>query len=174
MMDVLVLSCGGSVEPLVESIKKYEPDLVYFLHSELSFYHAMYILSFFNYDLRYNCKLVKEYQDLNEVFIKSREIIEELKEQNHNIRIDFTGGTKTMSAGLVLASIGQGCKHSYIGSENLDGRDKNGVGVVLTGYELITEQEDPYESYAIFEFERGKYLFDNYQFHAAKLNKKHE
>ena len=30
---------------MVKSIKKYEPDLVYFLHSEQSFYQAMYILS---------------------------------------------------------------------------------------------------------------------------------
>lgn len=170
IMNVLVLSCGGSVEPLCESIKKYKPDLVYFLHSEQSFYQAMYLLSLFDYDLRYDCKLVKEYQDLEAVFVKSRELIKELKEKGHDIRIDFTGGTKTMSAGLVLASIGQGCKHSYIGSKDLNGRDKNGLGIVLDGYELVTEQYDPYESQAIFEFERGKLFFDKYQFRAAKIN----
>ena len=169
-MDALVLSCGGTVEPLVESISKYEPDLVYFLHSEQSFYQAMYILSLFNFDLTYNCKLVKNYQDLDEVFVKSRELLRELKGKDYDIRVDFTGGTKTMSAGLVLASIGQGCKHSYIGSKDLNGRDKNGLGVVLEGHELVTEQEDPYESYAILEFERGKLFFDEYQFNAAKTN----
>lgn len=169
-MDALVLSCGGTVEPLVESIKEYKPYLVYFLHSEQSFYQAMYILSIFNFDLIYNCKLVKNYQNLDEVFLKSREIISELKEKDYDIRVDFTGGTKTMSAGLVLSSIGQGCKHSYIGSKDLNGRDKSGLGVVLDGHELITEQEDPYGSYAILEFERGKLFFDNYQFKAAKIN----
>lgn len=169
-MNALVLSCGGSIEPLVESILEYEPDLVYFIHSEQSFYQAMYILSIFNYDLIYNCKLVKNYQDIEDVFVKSREVIKELKEKDYQIRIDFTGGTKTMSAGLVLASIGQGCKHSYIGSEDLNGRDKNGLGIVLDGYEVVTEQKDPIESRAVLEFNKGKLFFDEYQFKAAKKN----
>ena len=169
-MNVLIFSCGGTIEPLIKSIIKYKPDLIYFIHSQQSLSNAYAILSVFKFHLNCRFKLIKNYQDINEVFINSRELIFELKKENHTIRIDFTGGTKTMSAGLVLASIGQGCKHSYIGSGDLNGRDKNGVGSVLRGHELITEQNDPYESYAIFEFERGKVFFDKFQFQAARLN----
>ena len=178
-MDALILSCGGSIDPLIKSIIKYRPDLIYFLHSEdslvnvfeiISFFEVLERLSLFDFHLRYKFKLIKEYQDIEQVFAVSNEMISQLQKESYDVRIDFTGGTKPMSAGLILASIGNNCKYSYIGSKNSNGREKNGVGAVKGGFELVIEQNDPYESYAIFEFERGKEFFDEYQFKAAKLN----
>lgn len=179
MMEALILSCGGTINPLIKSIIKYKSDLIYFLHSEDSFANVMEILSIFKvleelklFDFHLNCKfkLIKEYQDIEKVFSVSNEIITELHDESYDIRIDFTGGTKPMSAGLILASIGKNCKYSYIGTENEQGREKKGLGQVKDGFELAIEQNDPYESYAIFEFNKGKTFFDEYQFKAAKSN----
>lgn len=169
-MDALVLTCGGNIKPLIKAIIKFQPDLTYFLHSEDSIKNVNLIQVVFNFHLNCKCKLVKEYQDIDSVFVTSKEIISELQDNSYDIRIDFTGGTKPMSSGLVLASIGQKCKYSYIGTDDIGGRDKDGVGNVMDGFELVIEQDDPYESYAIFEFERGKVFFDKYQFQAARLN----
>lgn len=169
-MDALVLTCGGNIKPLIKAIIKFQPDLTYFLHSEDSINNVNLIQAVFNFHLNCKCKLVKEYQDIDSVFVTSKEIISELQDKSYDIRIDFTGGTKPMSSGLVLASIGQKCRYSYIGTDDIGGRDKDGVGNVMDGFELVIEQNDPYESYAIFEFERGKVFFDKYQFQAARLN----
>ena len=50
-----------------------------------------------------------------------------------SVTVDFTGGTKPMSAGLVLAAVHAGCKSlSYVGGLHRDelGRVKRGAGVV--------------------------------------------
>ena len=79
------------------------------------------------------------------------------------ITIDFTGGTKPMTAGLVLASTGDkytdSYNYSYVGSkmsENAEVRNKDGVGIVISGHEQIKPQKDPYDTYAVLEFNRGK------------------
>lgn len=178
-MEALILSCGGTINPLIKSIIKYNPDLIYFLHSEDSFSNVIEILSIFNVleklllfnlPLNYKFKLIKEYQDIEKVFSVSKEIISELQDDSYDIIVDFTGGTKPMSGGLVLASIGQKCKYYYTGTNFDEGREKDGVGAVKDGFEFAIEQDDPYDSYAIFEFNKGKTFFDEYQFKAAKMN----
>ena len=37
-------------------------------------------------------------------------------------------------------------------------------------YHCLTEQKDPYDVYAVMEFEKGMEFFDKYQFSAAKTN----
>ena len=59
------------------------------------------------------------------------------------VHINFTGGTKPMVAGLVLASSGSGCIYSYVGSKSMNGRAKDGAGLVLEGFESVKLQKDP-------------------------------
>lgn len=171
MQKALVLSVGGSSEPLIYSIKTYKPDFIYFLHSKDTREHVDITLEEFDYDSsQYLLKELKNPQSLEESFSKSREIISSLK-KDYDVNVDFTGGTKPMVAGLVLAAIGEECKYSYVGStKGREGRDKDGVGVVVSGFEEIISQKDPYDLYAVVEFNRGMDFFNKYQFTAAKSN----
>lgn len=171
MQKALVLSVGGSSEPIIYSIKTYKPDFIYFLHSKDTREHVDITLEEFDYDSsQYLLKELKNPQSLEESFSKSREIISSLK-KDYDVHVDFTGGTKPMVAGLVLAAIGEECKYSYVGSnKGREGRDKDGVGVVVNGFEEIISQKDPYDLYAVVEFNRGMDFFNKYQFTAAKSN----
>lgn len=169
-MVALILSCGGSPEPLIFSIKKLNPDYVYFLCSNDSKEEVANIIKESEFSKEYDIKIVKDHENLDESFAKSREIIKELENDYEDIHIDFTGGTKPMVAGLVLAAIGENCSYSYVGSKDSESRDKNGLGVVQNGFEKIKEQKDPYDVFAVMEFEKGMDFFNRYQFDAAGIN----
>ena len=55
-------------------------------------------------------------------------------------------------------------------SENAEVRNKDGVGIVISGHEQIKPQKDPNDTYAVLEFNRGKNFFNHYQFEAAIQN----
>lgn len=170
-MLALILSCGGSPEPLIFSIKNVNPDFVYFLCSDDSKKEVDDILIDANFSKEnYDIKVVNDHESLDESFAKSREIIKELQTDYDDIHIDFTGGTKPMVSGLVLAAIGENCSYSYVGTEDSEGRDKNGLGIVQNGFESIKEQKDPYDVFAVMEFEKGMDFFNRYQFGAAYTN----
>ena len=44
------------------------------------------------------------------------------------------------------------------------------MGVVQNGFESIKDQRDPYDVFAVMEFNRGMDFFNRYQFEAAKVN----
>lgn len=170
-MRALILSCGGSPEPLIFCIENIKPDLTYFLCSSDSVDIAKGVINECNLnDNQYGIKVVKNHESLEDSFAKSREIIQELQKEYEDIHVDFTGGTKPMVSGLVLAAIGEECTYSYVGTENLEGRDKDGLGVVLNGFESIKDQRDPYDIFAVMEFNKGMDFFNEYQFEAAKVN----
>ena len=170
-MYSLILSCGGSPEPLKFCIMDFEPDFTYFLCSNDSVDIAEGIAEecCLTKD-KFKIKVVSNHESLEDSFAKSREIIQELKTEYDNIHVDFTGGTKPMISGLVLAAIGEECTYSYVGTENLEGRDKEGLGVVKDGFESIKDQRDPYDVFAVVEFQRGMDFFNEYQFAASKSN----
>ncbi len=170
-MKALILSCGGSSKPLLFCIKHYQPDFIYFLCSNDSVDIARDIAEESNIDKdNFAIKVVSNHQSLEDSFAKSREIILELQKEYGEIHVDFTGGTKPMVSGLVLAAIGEECTYSYVGTENIDGRDKQGLGIVIDGFEQIKNQRDPYDVFAVMEFNRGMDFFNKYQFEAAKTN----
>ena len=170
-MKALILSCGGSPEPLKFCIADFEPDFTYFLCSSDSVDIAVNISKECNIDdNQFAVKVVSNHESLEDSFAKSREIIKELQKQYDNIHVDFTGGTKPMVSGLVLAAIGEECTYSYVGSKDFQGRDKEGLGVVQNGFESIKDQRDPYDVFAVMEFNRGMDFFNRYQFEAARVN----
>ena len=170
-MKALILSCGGSPEPLKYCINRFQPDFIYFLCSENSIDVALDITEELEIKQdQFAIKNVLNYESLDESFAKSREIIKELQKNYDDIQIDFTGGTKPMVSGLVLAAVGEECSYTYVGSINEESRDKNGMGIVKNGFEKIKSQKDPYDVYAVMEFEKGMDFFDKYQFSASKTN----
>jgi CRISPR-associated protein (TIGR02710 family) len=169
-MKALVLSLGGSNDPLIKCIKDYNPDLIYFIPSIKSANQIDEILEETKFQNEIRKNIVNDHEDLQESYLKSFEAIKELKNEGFDVSMDFTGGTKPMSAGLVLAAIGTEISYSYVGTSNDGGRDKKGLGVVKGGFEKIKKQKDPYYTYAIIELDKAKDFFNNYQFKASLDN----
>ena len=219
---ILVLSVGGTEEPLIFAIDEINPDLVYFLYTPGSKatcesviektckkFHYKFInkdsdeliLDFYSRDYDFveekqDIEIKKKYIDyepvlsdryminnhesLDESFEVSKRMLKDIgdrveKSNKFEVYIDFTGGTKPMVSGLVLAVIEGEFKEfelTYVGGKDKGnaGRDKGGVGVVKKGYELQKKQINPYEKHAIPEFKRGINFFNEYQFQAAKEN----
>ncbi len=83
--------------------------------------------------------------DLVECHAKVREGITLLRDEfdlgRDDIRIDFTGGTKAMSAAAVLAAAPDGYRFLYVSGSR---RDKDGVGAVISGSEKLLHAENPW------------------------------
>ena len=79
-MNSLILSCGGSPEPLKFCIHDYEPDFIYFLCSPTSVDIAESIVKECKInDDQFNIKIVQNPESLEDSFSKSREVIQELQ-----------------------------------------------------------------------------------------------
>ncbi|TVQ51978.1 MAG: TIGR02710 family CRISPR-associated protein [Spirulina sp. DLM2.Bin59] len=133
MQKILFVTVGGSHQPIVTSIKALEPDRVIFICSDGSRGSKPQVVGKDNpCEIRQNGKIIerlpniptqvnlgdafdpendiillKSPDDLEECYEKIVAKIQEIKAQNSNaeIKADYTGGTKTMSVALGLASL---------------------------------------------------------------------
>jgi CRISPR-associated protein (TIGR02710 family) len=64
------------------------------------------------------------------------------KLHSYEVVVDFTGGTKAMSAALVLCARVWECRLAYVAGKH---REKGGVGIVATGSEFVIEESNPWE-----------------------------
>lgn len=95
---------------------------------------------------------------------KIPEILAETKVKPGEVLVDYTGGTKTMSAALVLAGSELFDQFSYVGGEQ---REKGGFGIVLEGKERTLYQGYPWSELAVREVERARDLWTDCQFESA-------
>ncbi|WP_303247199.1 hypothetical protein [uncultured Methanobrevibacter sp.] len=139
MSEALILTVGGSNDPIIYSINNINHDFIYFIHSKSSLKNVQEIVDSLNIDRSsYACKEIDDFESLEESYLSSKEIIEDAKDNFSKIHVDFTSGTKPMVAGLVLAASKENLTLSYVGSNrNKDARDKNGVGSVKEGFEEL-------------------------------------
>lgn len=106
---------------------------------------------------------IESAQDLESLVQKARREIEPRIRQwvahspSHRVVVDFTGGTKCMSAGIVLASLDWPCQWQYVGGTE---RTKGGVGVVVDGKEHIVNPRNPWDTLAWRHVLRAAALFD--------------
>lgn len=143
MMDdeTLILTVGGTPRPLEVAIEQIKPKFVYFIHSKETLKTVEEILENVSFDLEYSLVKIDDPESLSEAFDKSNDLMARL--EGEIVHINFTGGTKPMVAGLMLASSGSGCIYSYVGSKSMEGRAKDGAGLVLEGFETLKVQKDP-------------------------------
>ncbi len=83
-----------------------------------------------------------------------------------SIIVDYTGGTKSMSAAVALAAVARGCAYSYVSGTQ---RTKRGLGIVVSGSEEVRTGLSPWTLFAVEERRRITALFDRYQFAGARL-----
>lgn len=118
-----------------------------------------------NFNDKINRIDIGDHEKITETFVKTRSVILDLQKEDCEVIIDFTGGARPMAIGLYLAAMGEGCQYAYVSGERVDD-----LGVVKAGFEEVTKQIDPYQHYAIDEFNKGIQFFNRYQFDAAMTN----
>ena len=170
MKKAMIISVGGTPEPIIKSINTYRPDIVHFMPSQSSITQIGEITAKTGISpAQIKTKILDDHQSLVSAFKTASEIIKELK-VDYEIWIDYTGGTKSMSAGLVIAGLNAGCKFVYVGAVNDNGRNKEGLGIVKDGFEDVLPQANPYELFAKPEIGRAIDSFNSYQLAAALNN----
>lgn len=174
MAKGLILSVGGSEEPLVKTILEHKPDYICFFCSQGSVDIVRkakdeVVEKSSEQIVKNDFKvLVDDPNDVVHCYEKARECLRKLEEWGispEETIVDFTGGTKSMSVALSLAAIRLGpCTFSYVGGGE---RTKEGLGVVVSGTEKIYENVNPWSFFAIEERRRIAEAFNSYQFTAA-------
>ena len=161
---VLILSVGQTIEPLEFALAEHTPQGVVFVASQGTQAVAGELVRRYGNSLRFHTLLLDDPEDLGEVFRKGREALQKALEwEARTIVADITGGTRTMSAGLVLALTGQGVTFSYVGGEQ---RDQ--MGRVKSGSERLRVLEDPTFRYGLREWEGFRRAWNQCDYRAAQ------
>jgi len=173
----LIATVGGAPEPLAASLLHWRPARVLFVVSgETKGLVASQIVPLVRDrdwkdfdDGRYDLIEVLDAQDFKSIVATLHRLDERIDDwlcdhPDSNVIVDFTGGTKAMTAGLVLFAARWSCRISYVGGK---ARDKNGVGKVLPGEEQVVYCENPWDALGYLAVEQAIVLFDKGDYSAA-------
>lgn len=159
----LIASVGGSSEPVRKALEG-RPDYVLFVVSGDSRPEVENkILPGLHYVPQFGYSEVSDHQDIGICYQTIRADIErwlfERKLKPEEVYVDITGGTKAMSAALMLAAVEHFKNFTYVGGSS---RDSNNLGTVLTGSEQIVGCQNPWMTYAVRELERANGLLEDF------------
>ena len=169
-MKTMLSSVGGSSAPLILSIRNAAPDkIIFFVSAGSRELVSKDILPALPSIPDHDFIQTPDEQDVGECV---RTLLSEVPLSMAKFGIsspwpdivDYTGGTKTMSASVVWASAKHPCKLSYVGAISKEARDKGGLGVVVDGKERLLISENPWDKIAHFEVESAMSLFNSAQF----------
>lgn len=107
-MKILVITVGGSPQPIITSITQNEPDRIYFVCSQQSVETLDDICTQAKVgDKPYRSEIIDGIDDLNKCYADSLRLLDGLRSESPDAEIiaDYTGGTKSMSAGLAAAAL---------------------------------------------------------------------
>ncbi len=170
MPKALIVSLGGSHEPILKSIKTHSPELVCFFASESSVENVGKIKDVLEaemVELENKNFITEDAEDLVTCYSKAVSISKWLEDKGvspDEVVVDYTGGTKSMTAALALATVGKGYSFSYVGGKE---RTKSGLGQVITGTEIVKNELNPWEIFAVEEKKLIATYVNSYQFEAA-------
>ena len=169
----LVITVGGTPEPVVASILRWRPLRVYFVVSEDSARTVTIVLDALregDWPLdagRYDLVTVSDPANYSEVYNDLRNLGRDFTPRvgrNVSFVCDFTGGTKAMSAALALVAARWECTTSYVGGTE---RTKGGVGIVVSGSEQIAHGANPWKAFGVLESDHAEMLLDEHAFESA-------
>lgn len=159
---------GGTPAPVLYVLRQVRPLQVWYFCSPDSRHIADAI--HFQLDWRPDRDFVEvdRFEELGPCYRALRQAIPSLldkwKVRPREVLVDYTGGTKTMSAALVLAATEMFQQFSYVGGQQ---RQKAGLGVTLDGKERFVYQGNPWSELAVREVERARDLWAGCQFESA-------
>jgi CRISPR-associated protein (TIGR02710 family) len=173
---LLICTVGGSPEPVLAALKHWRPARVRFVHTPQTKDDIegkiVPAARSEGVDLdagRYDPVELPDGQDLASCLDRLRQLTPEVSEwvargPRFQVVVDFTGGTKYMSASIALQASRWPCLFSYVGGGE---RTKDGVGVVVSGTEKIVYQANPWDALGHQAVEDFVVLFDQHAFVAA-------
>ena len=152
------------VRPLTKTVRDSRPDYTVFVATQDSREHGKRIAAILGLDSSaYSIEIVEQFDDVESVFIEMSKIIRQVVSRGYSpedIQVDFTSGTKAMSAGAVLAAIYQNCASlKYITGE----RER---GVVKDGTERFVSL-CPHAVFAVYEIKTAIELVKKLRFQPA-------
>lgn len=165
----MILTVGGTYEPIQVALKETRPSFVLFVVSPGSKSQVDIVLSAFSHDPpQWETLTVSDHQDLGRCYAEIRcgiadWLLRRALEDNR-VAVDITGGTKPMSAALALVAIERLSNFRYVGGTE---RDASGLGVVVSGSERIVGCRNPWDKYAVRETERAGGLLKEHYADAA-------
>lgn len=184
---LLIATVGGTPEPIVAALKGCRPERVIFVVSpetrEKIERDILPLAQREGLDLsagRYDAVEIADAQDftacLEGLRIRLAEQVESWlsRGRDYGCVVDFTGGTKCMSAALVSAAHRWLCRFSYVGATSASSslgseerRTKGGVGIVVSGKEQVFYSVNPSDALGYQAVEEAVALFDRHAFQAA-------
>ena len=156
----IVVSLGGSPQPIIWALQARRPAHALFVVSESSAgsVEAEIIPKLDGYVPQFQKAVVSDEQVLGtcyrEIRVRLARWLEEVGLDPARVYVDITGGTKVMSAALALAAVEHCNDFTYIGG---DARDPV-TGRVLDGSEEVIESANPWNTYAMRDLERANRL----------------
>ena len=156
----MIMSLGGSPEPLKKSIELYRPAHIVFFASHDSTMLSGDIIKGLDPRPSVEFEITEDPNSLYESYRAARRGIDRIKRQcipHEEVMVDYTGGTKVMTAALILATIGQRFQFNYVGG---DQRNKNGLGTVQGGHEKMFSEMSPWAIFAEEERRQVVTLFN--------------
>ena len=160
----MIASVGGSPEPVRKALGEGRPPYALFVVSGASRSQVEdEILPGLGYVPQYGYLEISDHQDIGICYQEIRTDIErwlsERKLAPEEVYIDITGGTKAMSAALMLAAVERFKNFTYVGGSS---RDSNNLGTVVTGSELVVRCQNPWVTYAVRELDRANGLLEGF------------
>lgn len=154
---LLIATVGGSPEPIVATLLKWRPARTIFIaspetRSKVSdeIMPGVQANGWPDFDAgRWVIEEISDAQDYSAIVARMNRVencVTRWKTDNPDAEVlaDITGGTKPMSCALASAAARwPACKITYVGGAE---RNKNGVGIVVTGKEQIVESPNPWEA----------------------------
>lgn len=170
MAKGMIISVGGSIKPLIFSLNTHQPEGIVFFASRESREIIPQIIQSLNFTPKRMESIVVELPEnfkacLNKLIQELPAKLPLLEASPEELIVDYTGGTKSMSVALVLATIEHGTSFSYIGGKR---RNKEGLGVVIDGEENAYFLNNPWEELAYQERKKINLLFNTARYRTAR------
>lgn len=167
-MPALLCSVGGSPEPILHTLRTLRPACVAYVCSVGSRANAEAIQAQLDFSPVADYLELTTHEELGPCYAELRAWLPGwLASQTlapDDVTVDYTGGTKTMSAALVLAATEVFSNFSYVGGAQ---RDQAGTGIVLSGHERIHYQANPWRELAVRELDHAATLWATQQYEAV-------
>ncbi len=173
---LLICTVGGSPEPIVATLKRWAPVRIRFVPTgetrkqiEASIVPLAQSEGLTLDPGRYDLLELLDGQDFAACVNTLRQLTPVVEEwlgrgEQYQVVVDFTGGTKCMSAALALQAHRWRCVFSYVGGSE---RTKEGVGVVISGKEQVLHAHNPWDALGFQAVEEFVALFDQQAFAAG-------
>jgi len=161
---VIIASLGGSPQPVILSVSAHHPEKIIFFASHDTVKLSAEVLAGLDYRPQVEFEIADDPNLLSECYKKCCQCIDRAETSETDpdqILVDYTGGTKVMTAALLLASIGKQFRFNYVGG---DQRDKKGVGIVLNGHEKLFSEISPWVIFAEEERRKVVTLFNSQRY----------